>query len=177
MWTCYLGLVLLSVAQLCLALCNPMDCSPPDSSVHGILQARILEWVAIPFSRGSSWPRNRTWVSTIWNTREALHNIIAQKGAKHEWMHEAEYISGKESDCQAGDVGSVPRLGESPGEGNHNSLQYPCLGNLMDRGICWATVHRVAKEFDMTYWLNNSLFLGLTLWCKTIKWEDKLRNQ
>ena len=39
------------VAQTCLTLCNPMDCSPPDSSVHGILQARILEWVAIPFSR------------------------------------------------------------------------------------------------------------------------------
>ena len=41
-----------SVAQLYLTLCNPKDCSPPDSSVHGILQGRILEWVAIPFSRG-----------------------------------------------------------------------------------------------------------------------------
>ena len=40
--------------QLCLILCDPMDCNPPGSSVHGILQARILEWVAIPFSRGSS---------------------------------------------------------------------------------------------------------------------------
>ena len=40
------------VAQLCLTLCNPMDCSPPGSSVHGISQARILEWVAVPFSRG-----------------------------------------------------------------------------------------------------------------------------
>ena len=40
------------VAQLCLTLCDPMDCSPPGSSVHGTLQARILEWVAIPFSRG-----------------------------------------------------------------------------------------------------------------------------
>ena len=46
------------VAQSCLTLCNPMDCSPPDSSVHGILQAIILEWVAMPFSRGSSQPRN-----------------------------------------------------------------------------------------------------------------------
>ena len=43
------------VAQSCLTLCNPMDCSLPVSSVHGILQARILEWVAIPFSRESSW--------------------------------------------------------------------------------------------------------------------------
>ena len=46
--------VKLLVAQLCPTLCDPMDCSLPDSSVHGILQARILEWVAIPFSRGSS---------------------------------------------------------------------------------------------------------------------------
>ena len=42
-----------------------MDCSPPGSSVLGISQARILEWVAISFSRGSSWPRDRTWVSCV----------------------------------------------------------------------------------------------------------------
>ena len=42
------------VTQSCSTLCNPVDCSPPSFSVHGILQARILEWVAIPFSRGSS---------------------------------------------------------------------------------------------------------------------------
>ena len=42
------------VAQLCLLFCDPMDCSLPDSSVHGVLQARILEWIAIPFSRESS---------------------------------------------------------------------------------------------------------------------------
>ena len=53
----------LSLAQSCLTLCNPMDCGPPGSSVHGILQAGILEWVAIPFSRGSSQPRD--WVSCI----------------------------------------------------------------------------------------------------------------
>ena len=45
------------VAQSCQTLCNPMDCSPPDSSVHGNLQARILGWVSIPYSRGSSQPR------------------------------------------------------------------------------------------------------------------------
>ena len=49
------------VSQSCLTLCNPMDCSPPGSSVHGILQARILEWVAIPFFRGSSQPRALTF--------------------------------------------------------------------------------------------------------------------
>ena len=48
------------VAQLCLTLCNPRDYSPPGSSVHGILQAKMLEWVAISFSGGSSGPRNLT---------------------------------------------------------------------------------------------------------------------
>ena len=51
--------------QSCPTLCNPMDYSPPDSSVHGILQARILEWVAISFSRESSRPRDGTHVSCI----------------------------------------------------------------------------------------------------------------
>ena len=46
-------------------LCDPTDCSLPGSSLHGILQARVLEWVAISFSRGSSWPRDRTQVSCI----------------------------------------------------------------------------------------------------------------
>ena len=50
--------VKVKVVQLCLTLCDPMDCSLLGSSVHGILQNRILEWVAIPFSRGSSQPRD-----------------------------------------------------------------------------------------------------------------------
>ena len=53
------GVVVL-VPQSCPTLCDPMDCSLPDSSVHGILQARIQEWVALPFSRGSSRPRDQT---------------------------------------------------------------------------------------------------------------------
>ena len=51
--------------QSCPTLCNPMDCSPPGSSVHGILWARILEWVTMPSSRGSSSPRDRTCVSYV----------------------------------------------------------------------------------------------------------------
>ena len=46
--------------QLCLTLCDPMDCGPPGSSVHGILQARVPEWVAMPSSRESFWPRDWT---------------------------------------------------------------------------------------------------------------------
>ena len=52
-------------AQSCPTLCNPMDCSPPGSSVHGIFLVSLLEWVAISSSRGSSWPRDWTWVSYI----------------------------------------------------------------------------------------------------------------
>ena len=66
-----------SRAQSCLTLCDPMDCSPPGSSVHGILQARVPEWGTIAFSRRSSRPRDGTWVSrivgrcfTVWVTRE-----------------------------------------------------------------------------------------------------------
>ena len=53
------------VAQSFLTLCGSVDCSLPGSSIHGILQARILEWVAISFSRGSSRPRDQTQVSLI----------------------------------------------------------------------------------------------------------------
>ena len=60
-WECRLYFV----AQSCLTLCNPVDCSPPDSFVHGILQARILEWIAMPSDKGTSQPRNRTQVSCI----------------------------------------------------------------------------------------------------------------
>ena len=57
--------VLCLVAQSCLTLCDPVDCSLPDSSVHGILQARIVEWVDMLSSRGSSQPMDRTQVSHI----------------------------------------------------------------------------------------------------------------
>ena len=53
------------LSQLCLTLCDHMDCGPPGSSVHGILQARVLEWIAIPFSRWSFQPRDLTQVSCI----------------------------------------------------------------------------------------------------------------
>ena len=71
------------VSQWCWTLCDLMDYSLPSSSAHGILQARVLEWVTISFSRESSWPRDRTWVSliagrffTVWTTRKHLGVII-----------------------------------------------------------------------------------------------------
>ena len=70
------------VAQSCATVCNPVDCSFPGSSVHGILQARVLEWVAFPFSKGSSQPWDWTQIPsiaarffTIWATREASSAI------------------------------------------------------------------------------------------------------
>ena len=102
-----------------------MDCSPPGSSVHKILQARILDWVAISFSMGSSQARNQTRVSCIagrfftsWATRQA---------------------------CNAGDPGLIPGSGKAPGEGNDNPLQCSCLQNPMDRGAWQATVHRILR--------------------------------
>ena len=61
----YLYTLRVCVSQSCPTLCDPMDCSPPHSSIHRILQARILEWVAIPFSRESSQTRDQTWVFCI----------------------------------------------------------------------------------------------------------------
>ena len=72
------------VAQSCLTSCIPMDCSPPGSSVHGGLQARTLEWVAMPSSRGSSLPRDRTWVSCI--SRWVLYHWATYESSKDEPM-------------------------------------------------------------------------------------------
>ena len=77
-----------------LILCDPMDYSPPGFSVHGILQVNILEWVAMPSSRGSSWPRDRTcvsyvscigrWVLHHWATRETLGSL-GGRNIYYEW--------------------------------------------------------------------------------------------
>ena len=80
------------VAQSCPTLCDPMDCNSPGSSVHGIFQARVLEWVAISFSRESSQPSDRTGVSctagrrfTIWATREAHCNLVRKTKQPNEF--------------------------------------------------------------------------------------------
>ena len=76
---CFFYLEIVKVKSLShVWLCDPMDCSPPGSSIHGIFKARVLEWSAISFSRGSSWPRDPTRVSciagrhfTVWASRES----------------------------------------------------------------------------------------------------------
>ena len=81
------------VAQLCLTLCNPVDYSPPGFSVHGILQVRILEWIAISFSRGSSWLREWTLVCRFFITEPPpvssngtiLHTQVPIQKWGHPW--------------------------------------------------------------------------------------------
>ena len=82
------------VTQSYLTLCNPMDCSLSGSSVHGIFQAWVLEWVAVSFSRGSSQPRDQTRVShvvgrcfTVWATREIHSKLEYEKLIKSEWVN------------------------------------------------------------------------------------------
>ena len=91
------------VTRSCLTLCNSMDCSPPASSVHGNFQARVLEWVAISFSRGCSQPRDWTHVSHIagrhfstWAPREALISPHARElYIFHIWVLGQIYLSSK----------------------------------------------------------------------------------
>ena len=72
---------------------------------------------------------------------------------------------GKNPPTNAGDAGSLCGLGRSPGEGNGNPFQYSCLGNFLDGGAWWATVHGVAKELDTTEPLNNNNDI------ETVQWE------
>ena len=76
---CYL------VTKLCPTLCDPMDCSPPSSTAHRISQARILEWVAISFSRGSFLPRNQTHISCI--ERQILYRWAHQETPADLWEY------------------------------------------------------------------------------------------
>ena len=105
-------------------LWDPMDCSLSGSSIRGIFQAGVLEWVAISFSRGSSWLRGEIHVSriagrcfTLWATREALwvlewvaYPFSNGSSQSRNWTHS----------CNAGDLGSIPGLRRSTGEGNGN---------------------------------------------------------
>ena len=87
------------VSQLCLTFCSLMDCSSLGFSDHGIPQARILSWVAIPFSRGSSWPRDQTRASciagrffTIWDTSETQEVVKCILHFKVKFFYSALHI-------------------------------------------------------------------------------------
>ena len=96
LWGAYVDTaVCLSVplcAQSCPTLCDPMDCSLPGFSVHGIFQAGILEWVAISFSRGSSWPRDWTHISCVSCTGRLILTT-RHLGSPAMWMDAKEMLS------------------------------------------------------------------------------------
>ena len=93
------------VAQSCLTLCNPMDSRASSSPVHGISQIRILEWIAMPFSRRSFWPRNQTLVFciagiffTIWATREAQIWVDQPRNVVVPVTHSLDESAGREDE-------------------------------------------------------------------------------
>ena len=129
--------------QLCPTFWGPKDHSPPGCPIHGILQAKILEWVAIS-SRGSSQARDWTYASCIidrfftirkgsplTNLYIQLHFFIFETIIQHRNMH------------------LIPGWGRSPGEGNGNPPQHSCLGNSMNRGS-WLAPPRVHRELNTT---------------------------
>ena len=143
------------VTQSCLTLPDPMDYSPPGSSVHRIIQSKILEWVAISFSRGSSltWVDlgDWTWVSCIRVSliAQLVKNPPAMQVTPIRFLDQEDPLekgevthssvlgflcgsAGKESACNSGDLDSIPGLGRSPGEGKGFLLQYSGLENSMD---------------------------------------------
>ena len=89
------------VAQSCLTLSDPMDCSLPGSSVHGIFQTRVLEWVAISFSRGSSRPRDRIRNSSNSWTKWYL-GIVGKQNACLQLFLSALILSGSNQTCELG---------------------------------------------------------------------------
>ena len=122
------------VAQLCPTLSDPMDCSPPGSSVHGIFQARVLEWDAIAFSvcnnsfNSHNSPKNSIAVIPFYRSETVCEEIKPSAQAHYGGS------DGKESAYNVRDLSSIPGSGSSPGEGNGNPFQYSCLENSMDRG-------------------------------------------
>ena len=117
--------------------CDPLDCSPPRSSVHGILQARIPG--GLPFLLQGIFPTQglnpRVLCFLHW---QAGSLPLAPPGKPFS----KERIRLRRQETRVQCMGQE----DSPGEGNSNSLQYSCLGSLIDRGTWQATVHEVANE-------------------------------
>ena len=131
---------------------TPMDCSLPDSSVHRICQARILEWVAISYSKGSSRPRDRTHVSCIAGGSLPLSHLDGPASRKPGGNSftlstniQSSFHERKERNREK-DIFLFIWNGNHI-KGNGNPLQYLCLENSIDRGAWKATVHGVTKSW------------------------------
>ena len=123
-------------AKSCPTLCDPMDCSPPSSSIHGISQARILEGVAASFSRGSSQHGNCTHISCLAGSFFITKPPGKPKGSCQCRRHRRLEFN--------------PWVRKIPKGGNGNPLEYSFLENPMDRKVWRAIVLGVAKESHTT---------------------------
>ena len=123
--------------QSCLPLCDSMDCSLPGSTGYRIFQARILKWVVISSSKGTV-PTQGSNPLSHWGSHNSAIVVLSSGFSRGS--------VGKESTCRAGDTGSVPGLGRSPGEGHGNPVQCSCLENPMDWRAWQAIAYRVTKS-------------------------------
>ena len=151
------------VAQSCPTLCDSMDCRPSGSSVHGILQARILEWVAISFSRGSSRPSDRTQVSHIAGRH---FNLWATREAQNIYFHVFIYLAAPSLSCCMWDLVPWPRIEPGP-----LALRAWSLSLWTTREVSWLVVGR-EKRMKVFFRCNRQYFV--TDWIQQVKEE---RNQ
>ena len=210
---CVLLLLLLSHSvwlSMCLTLWDPIDGSPPGSPVPGSLQVRTMEWVSISFSNAWKWKvkvKSLSRVQLLATPWTAAYQASLSMGFSRQeyWsgvplpspIYVYIYIythslapdgsDGKESACNAGDLGSIPGLGRYPGGRNVYPLQYSGLENSMDRGVWWATVHEITKSRTQlndfhTAWLQTSFlhgFVSCNIECHRVDsmvWSDLLRT-
>ena len=136
--------------QSCPTLCDPIDGSPPGSPVPGVLQARILEWVAISFSSAMHASR----FSCVWLC--ATPWTAAHQAPPSTEFSRQEYWSGL----------PLPSISNSYGEGNGNSLQCSCLENPRDKGAWWAAVYGVAQSWTQLKQLSSSSSIHPLFWLK-----------
>ena len=179
--------------QLCPNLCDPMDCSPGGSLIHGILQTRILQWVALSYTRGSYQPRDWTDVSCI--TSRFFFLLLSHRGSPRQINRikfkacVSEVLGSQKSSFEFfGNIAWKPGGTFLPiqcffGEGNGNPLQSSCLENPMDRGAWGTTIHGTRlgqfKDSDMTEPLNYhhhhyQRFLGHSVDLATHRWNLSL---
>ena len=113
--------------QSCLTLCDPMDHSPPDSSAHGILQARILEWAAMPSSRGSSQPRERTCICLY--CRWILYPLSHLGSPELSYIHPLweDHMRAKSSKAATHTETGAPRRSGERSQARHRSITATCL--------------------------------------------------
>ena len=141
--------------QSCPTLCDPIDGNPPGSSVHGIFQARVLEWGAIAFSKYESYPWAKylciclCCLQLVSSVSYSFLGTVLFPPLIYSWVFYSFWCGfpdssdGKESACNAEHPGSIPGSGRFPGKGNGNTIQYSFLENPMARLWCH-------KESDTT---------------------------